>query len=159
MERQELHRQSWIVLCTVHGHARRWLRWWDKANRRLRDSTGRTERTMEQSSRATEVLWAPLRQWMGQVHMGLHDLQMWERTRDGHVQHRIHELYLESCSDAWARWRREFTRRQNTSDTKLVGAHWYRLRRLYAEAAAWVVARHTYDANDCLTLTGTPSHM
>ena len=76
MERQELHRQSWIVLCTVHGHARRWLRWWDKANRRLRDSTGRTERAMEQSSRATEILWAPLRQWMGQVHIGLHDLQM-----------------------------------------------------------------------------------
>ena len=24
VERRELHRQSWIVLCTVHGHARRW---------------------------------------------------------------------------------------------------------------------------------------
>ena len=40
----------------------------------------------------------------------------------------------------------------------IVGAHWYRLRHLYDEAAARVVARHTYDANDCLTLTGTPSH-
>ena len=28
-----------------------------------------------------------------------------------------------------------------------------------AEAVARVVVRHTYDANDCLTLTGTPSHM
>ena len=114
---------------------------------------------MDQSSRATKVLWAPLRQWMGQVHMGLHDLQMWERTWDGNVQHRVHELYLESCSNAWARWRRKFTRRQNASDTKLFGAHWYQLRHLYAEAAARVVACHTYDANDCLTLTGTPSHM
>ena len=81
------------------------VEWCDKVNRRLRDSTGRTEHAMEQSSRATEVLWAPLRQWMGQVHMGLHDLQMWERTWDGNVQHRVHELYLESCSDASARWR------------------------------------------------------
>ena len=40
----------------------------------------------------TEVLWAPLRQRKGQVHMGLHDLQMWEHTRDGHVQHRVHDL-------------------------------------------------------------------
>ena len=88
---------------------------------------------------------------MGQVHMGLHDLQMWERTWDGNVQHRVHELYLESCSDASAQWRSEFTRRQN--------AEWYQLRHLYAEAAARVAALHTYDANDCLTLTGTPSHM
>jgi hypothetical protein len=59
------------------------VEWCDKVNRRLRDSTGRTEHAMEQSSRATEVLWAPLRQWMGQVHMGLRDLRMWERTWDG----------------------------------------------------------------------------
>ena len=141
MERRELHRQSWIVLCHVHGHAKRLLKWWDKVSRRLQDSTGRTERAMEQSSRATEVLWAPLRQWMGEVHMGLHDLQMWERTWDGNVQHRVRELYLESCSEASARWRSELTRRQD------------------AEAAARVAALHTYDAHDCLTLTGTPSHM
>ena len=140
-ERRELHRQSWIVLCHVHGHAKRLLKWWDKVSRRLQDSTGRTERAMEQSSRATEVLWAPLRQWMGEVHMGLHDLQMWERTWDGNVQHRVRELYLESCSEASARWRSELTRRQD------------------AEAAARVAALHTYDAHDCLTLTGTPSHM
>ena len=78
---------------------------------------------------------------MSQVHMGLHDLQMWERTWDGNVQHRVRELYLESCSEASARWRSEFTRRQD------------------AEAAARVAALHTYDAHDCLTLTGTPSHM
>ena len=34
VERRELHRQSWIILCTVHGHARRWYRavlWRDRA--------------------------------------------------------------------------------------------------------------------------------
>ena len=91
--------------------------------------------------------------------MGLHDLQMSERKSDrGRVQHGIHELHLESCSHAWAQWRREFTKRQNASDTKLMRAHWYRMEHLSDEAAARVVARHTYDANDCLTLTGTPSH-
>ena len=85
--------------------------------------------------------WGGASGFMGQVHLGLHDLQMWVRTWDGNVQHKVHGLYLESCSDASARWRSEFTRRQN------------------AEAAAQVVARHTYDANDCRALTGTPSHM
>ena len=157
MKRRDLHRQSWIVLRTIHGHAKRWLRCWDKANPRLQDSTGFTGRTMEQSFRATEVMWAPLRQWMGPVHMRLHDLQMWERKRDGgHVQHRIH---LESCRRAWARRRREFTRRQNASDTILRRGHWYRMEHLYDEAVARVVARHTYDGNDRLTPTAIPPHM
>ena len=29
---------------------------------------------------------------------------------DGNVQHRVRELYLQSCSDASARWRSKFTR-------------------------------------------------
>ena len=35
------------------------------------------------SSRATEALLEPVRQWMGRVHMGLHDLQMWEKDTMG----------------------------------------------------------------------------
>ena len=53
----------------------------------------------------------------------------------------------------------EFTNRQTASDTELMRAHWYQMEHLYDKAVAWVVARHTYDENDCLTLTGTPSHM
>jgi hypothetical protein len=60
---------------------------------------------------------------------------------DGREQHRVREPYLESCSGASARWRSEFTRRQD------------------AKAAARVAALHTYDAKDNLTLAGTPSHM
>ena len=60
---------------------------------------------------------------------------------DGREQHRVREPYLESCSGASARWRSEFTRRQD------------------AEAAARVAALHTYDAKDSLTLASTPSHM
>ena len=101
-----------------------------------------------------------LGQWMRQVHMGLHNLQIWERRSDGgHVQHRIHELYLGSCSYAWTRWRREFTKRQNGPDTKLIRAHWYRMEHLYDEAVARVVARHTCGGNGCPTLTGTPSNI
>ena len=70
-----------------------------------------------------------------------------------------HKLYLESRSHAWARWRREFTKRQNASGTKLMRAHRYRMEHLYNEAVARVVARHTYDENNCRTLTETPSHM
>ena len=73
--------------------------------------------------------------------------------------HLIHELYLEPRSCAWTRWRREFTKRQNVSDTKLTRAHWYRMEHLYDEAVARVVARHTYDESDGSTLTGTPSNI
>ena len=97
---------------------------------------------------------------MGQVHMGLHDLQMWERRHNGrHVQHRIHEFYLESRSCAWKRWRWKFTEQKRIVDTKLLRAHWHRLERLYDQVAARVMARYTYDGHDCLTLTGTPSGM
>ena len=76
---------------------------------------------------------------------------MWERKSDrGHVQDRIHKLYLESCSHAWTQWKREVTRRQNASDTKLMWAHWYRMEHLYGEAVVRVVTRHTYDENVCL---------
>ena len=48
-------------------------------------------------------------------------LQMWERKSDGgHVQHRIHELYLESCSHAWTRWRRERTKQHDGNTIKHV---------------------------------------
>ena len=53
----------------------------------------------------------------------------------------------------------EFTNRQTASDTELMRAHWYQMEHLYDKAVAWVVARHTYDENVCLTLTGTPSNM
>ena len=85
LERRALHDQSWLVLRIILRNARRWLRWWHKANRRLQNSTGITECIMEQSCRATEVLWAPRRQQMGQVHMGLHELQMWERRSNGAI--------------------------------------------------------------------------
>ena len=46
---------------------------------------------------------------------------------------------------------------QNAADTKLIRLHWVRLEHIFDEAVARVVARHTCDAHDCLTLTGTPS--
>ena len=65
---------------------------------------------------------------MDQVRKGLHDLWMVVRRRArGQVQHRIHALYLESCSHAWTRRRRYFTKRQNAFDMELMGAHWYRM--------------------------------
>ena len=82
--------------------------------------------------------------------MGLRDPQMWERKRDGgHVQHGIHELYLVSCSHAWTQWRREFTKRQNASDTKLMRADWYRMEHLYDEASPMMrmTASHHPDGN------------
>ena len=45
------------------------------------------------------------------------------------------------------------------ADTKLVRLHWYRWEPPFAEAVAPMVARHTYDAHDCLAPTGTPSRV
>ena len=92
--------------------------------------------------------------------MGLHDLEMWERRHDGgHVEYRIHQLYLKSCSHTWRRWRWKSTEQKQTVDTELLRSHCRWLERLYDEAKATVMARHTYDEHDCLTLTGTPSGM
>ena len=81
--------------------------------------------------------------------LGLHALQMWERRSDGgHAQHRIHKLYLKSCSYAWKRWRWKFTEQKQVvrvRDTKLMRAHWYPMENLYDEAVARVGARHTYE--------------
>ena len=76
-----------------------------------------------------------------------------------HVQHRIHKLYLESCSHAWTRWGREFTQWQNASEMEPLGAQLYRMEHLYDEAVAEVVARHTYDEHECPTLKGTPANI
>ena len=133
--------------------ARDWLRWWHHTNGRLWNNSWAAARTYWLSSRATEVLWEPLRRWMG-----LHDLKMWERRHDGrHVQYRIHEFYWKSCSYAWRRWRWKFREEKQGVGTKLLRSHYRWLERLYHEAAARVMARCTYDGHDCLTLTGTPS--
>ena len=97
---------------------------------------------------------------MGQVYIGLHDLEMWERRLEGgNVQHRIREIYLESCRNASTQWRREFTRQQNASNTVLMRLCCFQLERIYGEAKARVMALSTYDEHDCLTLTGTPTTM
>ena len=51
------------------------------------------------------------------------------------------------------------TAKRQIVDTEVLRAHDTRVKRLYDEAVARVVARYTYDAHDCLTLTGTPSGM
>ena len=45
------------------------------------------------------------------------------------------------------------------SDTELRRSYGRRVKRLYDEAAATIMARYTYDGHDCLTLTGTHSGM
>ena len=100
----------------------------------------------EKSSKAVQAQWGPLQWWMGRVHMGLHDLEVWERRTDGgHVHARIQKIYLESCRQASSRWRGEFAKRQSVADTNLIGTHWHELERMYKEAAAQVEARYNYD--------------
>ena len=140
--------------------ARNWLRWLHYAHCRLRISLRAAAWTFEDSSSATAVLWEPLRLWMGQVHMGLNDLEMWERRHDGgHVEHKIHQLYLKSCSYTRRRWRWKFPEQKQIVDTELLRCHYRWLERLYDEAKATVMARYTYDEHDCLTLTGIHSGM
>ena len=62
-------------------------------------------------------------------------------------------------STVWSQWRRKFTKQQNAADTKLIQLYRYQLEHIFDEAVARVVARHTYDAHDSFTLTGTPSRM
>ena len=160
-ERRALHDHSAHILRCIHTMARNLLRLWHHINGRLQKSLRDVTLAYQVSSRATEALWEPLRQWMGRVHMGLHDLEMWERRHDGgHVEYRIHELYLQSCRYTWRRWRWRYTAGRQIVDAEVLRAHDTRVKRLYDEAVARVVARYTYDAHDCcLTLTGTPSGM
>ena len=156
-ERRAPFKQAIVDLCYVHQLARRWLKWWHHLNVTVELKEAVKAQVFEDSSKAVEVLWGPLRWWMGNVHMGLHDLEMWERSTDGgHVQARIQEIYLESCRQASSRWRREFARRQSAADSGLIGLHWDELKRMYGEAATLVEARYNYDAHDCLHLTGVP---
>ena len=77
----------------------------------------------------------------------------------GHVEYRIHQLCLKSCSHTWRRWRWRFTEQKQIVDTELLGSHYRWLERLRDEAKAAVMARYTYDEHDCLTLTGSNSGM
>ena len=91
VERQALHDQR----LHIHRGTKRWLQWWHQTNSRLKNNAWIVRSSLELSSRATEALWESLRRWMGQVHMGLHDLEMWERRSDGvqgNVHHRIHDI-------------------------------------------------------------------
>jgi len=142
-------------LCYVHQLARRWLKWWTYHNAKVDLKETVKAQAYEKSSKAVQAQWGPLQWWMGRVHMGLHDLEVWERRTDGgHVHARIQKIYLESCRQASSRWRREFARRQSVADTNLIGTHWHELERMYWEAAAQVEARYNYDSHDCLHLTG-----
>ena len=119
-------------LCYVHQLARRWLKWWTYLNAKV-DLKGTVKaQAYEKSSKAVQAQWGPLQWWMGRVHMGLHDLEVWERRTDGgHVHARIQKIYLESCRQASSRWRWEFARRQSVADTNLIGTHWHELERIY----------------------------
>ena len=74
---------------------------------------------------------------MGQVHMGLHDLEMrGRRHKGGHVRYRIQQLYLKSCSYTWKRWTWKCTEQKQVVDTELLRSHGGQVKRLYDEAEA-----------------------
>ena len=104
MERRKLHRQSWIVLCHVHGHTRRLLKWCDKVNRRPRDSTG-VRSTLWNSLQGNGGAVGPPPTMDGPGAYGPPRPPDVGAHMGRGVQHKVHELYLESCSDASARWR------------------------------------------------------
>ena len=51
------------------------------------------------------------------------------------------------------------TAQRQIVDTEALRDHDTRVRRIFDEESARVVARYTYDEHDCLTLAGTPSGM
>ena len=57
--------------------------------------------------KATNILWSPLRRWMGYVHIRLRDLQTWEKRDPGrwNVEQRIRAVYREACAKVSHRWR------------------------------------------------------
>ena len=69
---------------------------------------------------------------------------VWERRHDGeHVEYRIRELSLKSCRYAWRLWRWQYTGKRQIVDTEILRAHGVRVKSLYDEALARVVARYT----------------
>ena len=95
VEQQALRDQTLRILRRIHRHAKRWLQWWHHTDSRPDNNAWIARPILELSFRAIEALWESLRRWMGQVYMGLHDLEMWEcRSDGGNVQHIIHEMHM-----------------------------------------------------------------